>query len=73
MPRPPNPNPRVKLHISLPPELVARLKLLFFTELSLYGVQKGALSSFIEQAIVEKLERLRPDVPADRGSDSEGA
>ena len=58
MPRPKSPHPRVKLHVSLRQETLARLKLRFFSEDHAYGFPQGALSAFVEAAIEEKLEKL---------------
>lgn len=58
MPRPKSPHPRVKLHVSLRQETLAKLKLRFFSEDHAYGFPQGAISDFINTAIEEKLERV---------------
>jgi len=58
MPRPKSPYPKEKLHISLPQETAARLRILFHTPNTQTGLIQGALSAFINEAILEKLERV---------------
>lgn len=59
MPRPKAVNPNVKLHVSLPPDVYAKLRLIFHSDVHAYGIAKGAISDFITQAVKEKLDRLR--------------
>lgn len=59
MPRPKSPHPRVKLHVSLRQETLARLKILFYSEDHAYGFPQGALSAFVEAAVEEKLARMK--------------
>ena len=59
MPRPTSPHPRVKIHVSLRQETLARLHLRFASPDHAYGFPQGAISHFIEAAIEEKLERIR--------------
>ena len=58
MPRPKSPHPKVKLHISLRQEVMAKLMIRFASPDHAYGFPQGAMSAFIEAAIEEKLARL---------------
>lgn len=66
MPRPKSPHPRVKLHVSLRQETLAKLKIRFFSQDHAYGFPQGAISSFVESAIEEKLERIHNAEAADK-------
>lgn len=59
MPRPRSPHPKIKLHIALPQTTVARLHIRFASEDHAQGFPPGAISDFINLAILEKLERSR--------------
>lgn len=58
MPRVKRTFPHVAFHVSLPQETVARLRLLFYSADSVRGITRGAISDFINAAILEKFERL---------------
>lgn len=60
MPRPKPLVPKVKCHVSMPAQLYARLKLIFYTDANETGLMKGAISEFIVAAVQEKLERRQP-------------
>jgi hypothetical protein len=66
MPRPKNPNPKVRMHVVLPQETMARLRIKFSSEDNLKGIVHGAISAFIDAAINEKFER---EINANRQSD----
>lgn len=59
MPRPKAPFPKAKMAVYLPQELAAFLRVKFASEDHVYGTTKGALSEYVSQAIVEKMERER--------------
>lgn len=61
MPRPKSPIRKVELHVLLPQELMARLRLKLYSNLTVCGVKFGSLSKFVEEAIEEKLARLKQD------------
>jgi len=58
VPKPKAPHPKIKLHIALPQELVARLRIEFASADHAYGFRPGAISHFIEMAIREQFARL---------------
>lgn len=58
MPRPKSPFPREKVHVAIRPDLLARLRLLFWSDNNQTRLIKGAISDFINAAIEEKLASL---------------
>lgn len=61
MPRPKSPHPKVKMHFALPQETVALLRLKFFTDDTATGVIQGAMSAFVNQAILDKLDQTKEE------------
>ncbi len=68
MPRPKSPFPKIKLHIALPQETVARLRVIFASPDHANGLKHGAVSLFVDQAINEKFERMIRRKPDDISS-----
>jgi hypothetical protein len=58
MPRPKSPNPNIKIHVTLRPETIARLRIYFASEDDATGLIRGAVSRFVDAAITEKFERI---------------
>jgi hypothetical protein len=59
MPRPKSPHPKARTTIVFRQETLARVLLLIANPDHSYGFAQGALSAFVEAAVVEKLDRLR--------------
>ncbi len=62
MPRPKPLVPKARIHLVLPQDLYARLRLMFYTEANERMLMHGAMSEFITTAIKEKLERNKRDL-----------
>ena len=62
MPRPKPLEPKARLHVVMRQSTFAKLRLIFFSSAHENGLLKGAVSEFVEQAVLEKLERAKGDV-----------
>jgi hypothetical protein len=61
MPRPKSPFPNQKIHITLRPETIAKLRIYFASPDDATGLIRGAVSKFVDAAVNEKFERLSHD------------
>jgi hypothetical protein len=70
MPRPKSPFPNQKIHVTLRPETIAKLRIYFASPDDATGLIRGAVSRFVDAAVNEKFERLSHDPQADRKNNS---